>query len=646
MEEKEIQIINFNNKLREEYKINKKREIKEENLEKFLENQNTDKIITKAKIIDKFIIIISVKVKNQLELKNKNMKEIQLNSFNINIIKYDSKKNQNQQININIPIKGEVNISSKDFFSQKFYFFDLTPIDDIKSFFFLYIFNQIHFFKLYQKDDQLKYNKIKIKNFNNETDVLYLGKNLIKDKNILEIELLLKPNNCFYYIPIDITNENKKFEEKEFLLEKKENKNILNKFIRSNCEFFIFLEKKENKKYIVSTEEKNKEITIMELNINNSEQNLNNDSKILYLLKILDKIYIIADITKKEDELTYFTFGIYNVLYNEKDNNYDVELLQQIKIMNNDGIKEYGFNINNNNYLSINLGKNLFFIHLDKNGIIDMINLIQIDSKKLNIKKYYYDKSQDLSLLLHFINEEIYISKFIDEFFKEEKFLSNENNNEKIEENKNPNNEIENESTIEKESINQKSLVKNEEFHNVMTENIFQETESNILPNDIIKAKIEKIIIERIEKHKYKINKLIEEKKRKLKTINSENKNFKEENKFLKDQYNNISKIIRNLQKMKTENNNYYEEEEEQEDEKNNKINYNQNNYFNNMYQMNMNHSYNNQIINQMNNSQNPNMNPNFHNYSFNKNLLNPQFMNYYYQNGNMMLNNINNSYQ
>ncbi len=643
--EEEIQIINFNNKLREEYKINKKREIKEENLEKFLENQNSDKIIIKAKIIDKFIIIITVKVKNQLELKNKNVKEIQLNSFNINIIKYEPKNNQNQQININIPIKGEVNISSKDFFSQKFYFFDLSPIDDIKSFFFLYIFNQIHFFKLYQKDDQLKYNKIKIKNFNNETDVLYLGKNLIKDKKILEIELLLKPNNLFHYIPIDISNENKKFEEKEFLLEKNENKNLLNKFIRSNCEFFVFLGKKENKKYIISTEEKTKEIIIKELNINNLEQKLDNISKILYLFKILDKIYIIADITKKEDELKYFTFGIYNVLYNEKDNNYDMELLQQIKIMNYEGIKDYEFNINTNNYLSINLGKNLFFIHLDQNGIIDMINLIQIDSKKLNIRKYYYDKSQDLSLLIHFINEEIYISKFNDEFYKEEKFISNENKNEE-KENNNASNQIENESAIEKESINQKSLVKNEEFQDITTENIFLENESNNLANHFIKKKIEKIIIERIEKHKYKINKLIEEKKRKLKTINSENKNFKEENKFLKDKYNNISKIIRNLQKMKTENNNYYEEEVEEGDENNNKINYDQINYYNNMYQMGMNHSYNNQIINQMNNSQNQNMNHNFHNYSFNKNLINPQFMNYYYQNGNMMLNNINNSYQ
>ena len=646
--EEEIQILNFNNKFREEYKINKKREIQEENLEKFVENQNSDKIIIKAKIIDKFIVIITVKVKNQLELRNKNVKEIQLNSFNINIIKYDQKNNQNQQVNINIPIKGEVNIPPKDFFNQKFYFFDLALIDDIKSFFFLYIFNQMHFFKLYQKDEQLKYNKIKIKNFNNETDVLYLGKNLVKEKNILEIELLLKPDNSFYYIPIDITNENKKFEEKEFLLEKKENKNILNKFLRSNCEFFVFLEKKENKKYIVSTNEKTKEIIIKELNINNLEQNSKSDFKILYLFKILEKIYIIADTTKKEDELKYFTFEIFSVLPNEKDNNYDMKLLQKIKILNNEGIKEYDFNINTNNYLSINLGKNLFFIHLDENGIIDMINLIQIDSKKLNIRKYYYDKSQDLSLIIFFINGEIYFSKFIDEFEKEEKYLSKENKNEKLEEKNNNNNnsqQKENESTIEQESINQEHLKKNGEFQNITNEKIFIENENNNLTNDIIKAKIEKIIIERIEKHKYKINKLIEEKKRKLKDINSVNKNFKEENKYLKDKYDNIFKVIINLQKMKTENNNYYEEEEIEEYENQNQINYNPNNNYNYIYPMTMNHSYNNnQIIHQMYNPHNQNMNHNFHNYSFNQNQINPHYMNYYYPNRNMLVNNINNN--
>ena len=644
MDEEGIQIINFNNKLREAYKINKLRILKEENLEQLLDNKNSDKIITKVKIIEKFIIIISVKIKNQMELNNKNIKEIKLNSFNVSIIKYDSSNSQNQQININIPIKGEINISTKDFYNQRYYFFDLFPIEDFKSFFFLYIFNQIHFYKLYEKDAQLKYNKIKVKNFNNDLDVLYLGNNFIKEKNILEIELLLKPNNSFYYIPIDISNENKKYEEKEFLLETKECINIFNKFIKSNCEFFIFTDKKENKNYIVSADDKNKEIIIKELDVNIFEENIKNDLKILYLFKIIDKIYIIVDITKKEEERKYLNFGIYNLLNNDKDNIYNMELCQQINIINNEGIKEYNFNANISNYMSINIGTKLYFIHLDQNGDIDMINLFHIDSKRINILKCLYDKAQDLSLLISFKKGQIYISKFFDEFYKEEKYFSHQNKVDiKEEQNHNSNGQSGNESTVEQTYVNQE-LEKKEE-------NQIKKIEGQ---NEInIKDKIEQIIKDRIEKNKHKINKLIEDKKRKLKTINSNIKSSKEENKFFKDRYDNIIKVIRGLQKIKNENNNYYQEEEAQEEnEKDNKINYdingNYNNMYNGMYQIGINQNYNNQmnLMNKMNKSQQQNINYNFHDYSLINNKLNPHLNYQFYPKRNMRMTNINNNFQ
>ena len=155
MTEDDIKIINFNNKFKEDYKINKPRIVEEKNLEKLIENFDSDKIIIKTQIIDKFIIMISIKTKNQSDNKNNNLKEIQLSNFYITIIKYNLEVQENQQININIPIKGEAIIYQKDFFNQKFYFFDLIKIDEIKSFFYLYIFNQMHFFKLYEKEDKL-----------------------------------------------------------------------------------------------------------------------------------------------------------------------------------------------------------------------------------------------------------------------------------------------------------------------------------------------------------------------------------------------------------------------------------------------------------------------------------------------------------
>ena len=78
MNKEEIEIINFNN-YREEYKINKIKVVKKENIERLFVNQIEDKIVINAEIIERFFIIISVKLKNQLYLNNQNSKEIKLN---------------------------------------------------------------------------------------------------------------------------------------------------------------------------------------------------------------------------------------------------------------------------------------------------------------------------------------------------------------------------------------------------------------------------------------------------------------------------------------------------------------------------------------------------------------------------------------
>ena len=625
MTDEEIKIVNINNKFREEYKINKKVLVEEKNLEKLIDNKNLDKITIMAKIIEKYIIIITVKLRNINELDNKNEKDIQMDNFNIIIIKYDSKNNNKQQININIPIKGEKIISKKIFFSQKFYFFDLIPIDDIKSFFFLYIFDQIHFFKLYQKDEKLKYNKINMKNFNKETNVFYIGSNLIKDKNILEIELLLKPNICFYFIPIDISDSNKKFDEIEYKLMNDEYTNVFNIFIRSNCDLFLFTDKKDNKNYIISKEDEKKEIILKELNTSNLDNNLTDELKIIYLFKISDKIYIISEMSSKEED-KYKLFGIYNIVYNENDNKYNMELLQQIKILNKAGIKEYNFNLNISNYLSINFGKKLYIIHLDQYCAIDIINIFEIDSKLL-IEKYYFEKSQEITLLILFLNNDIFFSKLIDEFDKNEKYEKEE-----IKHNKKENENI---------------ILENNVIPNIAsTEN----KENNI--NSKINDQIKKIILDRTEFHKKKLDKLVDEKKKKLKNIKNSLKQDKENYKAFKAEYDKISKVIDKLKEKKKEINDYIEEEREEEYE--NTDNYNNYNSFNSslstnnniIYNYRTNQIYNNprNLMNQTNNHSQPNLNYNIsvipHNYN---NQLNPELlMNQYYQKANGILNNKN----
>ena len=590
MNEQEIQIINYN-KLGEGYKINQTKIIQEENLEKILDNHNSDKIIITAQIIEKYIIVISVKVKNMLELNNKKVKDIQLDTFNITIIEYDSNNNKFQQIMINIPIKGDVKISKKIFFNQKFYFFDLIPIDNNKSFFILYLLDQLHFFKLYKKEELLKYNKIKVKNFNKETNVSYLGKNLIKNRNILEIELLLKPKNNFCFIPIDISDSNKKLEEKEYYLKEVENKNIFNKLIKSNCGIFILTDKNTNQNYIVTKDDNNNEIIMKELSINNIGDNQNKEFAILFLFKISDKIYIISHIANNKEEENeqnnYSVFGIYNAIYSEKDNNYSMELFQQIKILNDDGIKEYKFNMNNSNDIFINYGNKFYIFHLENNGLIDMINIFQLDSK-LNFDKIFYDKYQEKTLLITIFNNDIFCSKNIDEFLQKKKYILNKNNIEEDE----SNNEEQNESIDKKDLINDKLNEKDEEGK----QNSEMKLQKLINENNYsgINIEIEKIISQRIEFHVNKLNKLTRDYKTKYKLIKEDIKLQKEQNQKFKENHEAISKIINALKKIKNDNNKYYNEyAEEEEDEMDNKMNYN-NNYNYNQYQRASTQNYNN----------------------------------------------------
>ena len=193
--QEEIKVLNYIEGLSEEYIINSQQEITKDELQTLLDNKN-DRIITNIIIKDDFIISVNVKIKNQLDYENTNIKEIALNAFGLSIIKPNLKNdsNKNQEININIPIKGEKNISKKNFFAQNYYFYDFITMDDTKNYLIVYLFSQLHIFKIYQKNETLKYNKITQKNFenkNNKFKAMYLGTYLNKNKNILEIGLII-----------------------------------------------------------------------------------------------------------------------------------------------------------------------------------------------------------------------------------------------------------------------------------------------------------------------------------------------------------------------------------------------------------------------------------------------------------------------
>ena len=78
-----------------------------------------------------------------------------------------------------------------------------------------------------------------------------------------------------------------------------------------------------------------------------------------------------------------------------------------------------------------------------------MINIFQLDSK-LTFDKYFYDKYQEKTLLIIFLNNDIFFSKYIDEFLKEKKYILNENIN-NID--KNDSNNEEQDESIDKEDL-------------------------------------------------------------------------------------------------------------------------------------------------------------------------------------------------
>ena len=587
--EDDLQIINYKENTSKEYKINSTQEISKDNMKLLLEKPFDDKIIVNIKLRDDYIIIISVKIKNQLELENSNSKDIILKGLSINIIKLKN-NNQNLKININIPMKEEKNITKKNFFEQKYYFYDFISLDESRNYLIIYISNQLHIFKICQKGDLLIYNKIKIKNFENNIKVIYLGIKLSLNENILEIVLLLKPNNNFTFMPIDISDKNNKLEEIECQIDKEKYKNILNKFRRSNCcDKFLFFDKETNQKYLIYKDDNKKEMIVKELMLNNIWENTNtNEKENFHIFNIEDKMLMIAKIPfnkiDKNNNYNFINFGIYSIFYNKENEKFNVELNKLIKIKNEGGIKE-DININTNlsNYIYINLNETLYSIHLDQKGEIDIINKFKLNLKSLEIEKNYFEKLNEMNLFLFFIKNNIFISKISDEFNKLGKYIINygKNNINNINKEKKVNN-LENK---KKEDNNKK------EEKEVKTDGI---KSKNVINIDM-EQMIEKIIKDRIKMNNKKLDKLIKENNQKYKMIEKEIKKQDEETKILEKKCNDLLKSIKKLNELynNDDNDNFNEEK-----------NMKNNNYNNRNFNLINNKNQNQNQINLMNNPQ------------------------------------------
>ena len=256
LQESEIKVINNSINLLPTYKTNIIPELLQDKLEPIIPKENNqgrgDRFISNIKLIENFIIIISTKTSKNLSELN----SIKILGFEISIIKLNlNPGEEKQEINITIPLKEPKVITNKNLSVQKYFFSDFIKVSENKSYFHICVFDQLHIYKIYIKDNQLKYNKIELKKFNEKTKILYLGECFNKDENMVEIDLLLKPLNNLMVLEINADdNKMQKIEEKIYEFKNIQNneynnKNIFHKYLRSFCGKFLFTEKETDKKY-------------------------------------------------------------------------------------------------------------------------------------------------------------------------------------------------------------------------------------------------------------------------------------------------------------------------------------------------------------------------------------------------------------
>ena len=570
--EDSIKVINQSGNISDEYKINYKEKLVDNYIEMLSGNKADVSRISNIKIKEDFIITISTNISKNLLGKNPSVdKNINIIGFDIKVIKLNLNKEKNdedkKEISINIPLK-EAKLIANNNLICKYFFYDFIKIDENISYLHIYIFGQLHIYKIYLKENQLKYNKIELKKFNEKTKVLYLGECFKSYENILEIALLLKPTNSFIFLEIDTKEKGSKNQEKKYEFKSENAKNILYKYIRSYCGIFLFSEKESNKKYIIYRDESNSEIKIKEALIPIADSYNN------YFYSISNKLYLISELAPEKEEennLDYISLGIFYLYYEEEDDIYNSKLLQKILIQNEGGFKDYNINVNSLNYISIQIGEKIYFIHLDANGSVDMINKLFLNSKEFPISKIISDRTNDWSILIAYMNSKFYYLKFFndkDNYMKGKCIINFDNLSREDEDDK--------EDEKEYSEFEEKESERYSEENNKNKE-INIEKESNINSFEQLNGDfIGQIIKERAKVNDEKIMKLLKEYDNKIVMIQKDIILQEKENEKLEKNVKDILLHISELEKLNIN------EEGEKENANDNKCYKKRNNYYKN----------------------------------------------------------------
>ena len=544
--EDSIKVVNQCGNISNEYEIKYLEKMLDNNLEMISGNKADESRISNIKIKEDYIITISTNIsKKVLETNASSDKNVNIIGFDIKIIKLnlntDKKDEDKKEININIPLK-ETKVVANNNLIYKYFFYDFIKINENISYLHIYIFGQLHIYKIYLKENQLKYNKIELKKFNEKTKVLYLGECYKSVENILEIALLLKPSNSFMFLEIETKEKGSKIQEKKYDFKCQNAKNILYKYIRSYCGIFLFSEKESNKKYIIYKDGSNSEIQMKEALVTIAD-NFNN-----YFYSISNKLYLISELApekEEENDSDYIILGIYSLYYEEENEMYNSKLLQKIIIPSEGGIKDYNISVNCLNYISIQFGGVLYFIHLDENSSVDKINKLYLNSKDSKISKIISDKSNDWTIFVVYINSKVYYSKFYDdkENYSKGKCLINGNDFSREEGD-------DKEEEKEFSEIEDKESERFSEESNKIKEKTM-EKENNINCVELLNEDfIQKIIKERIKFNDEKIERLKKEYDCKIEMIQKDIELQGKENEKLENSVKDILFHINELQKL------------------------------------------------------------------------------------------------
>ena len=346
------------------------------------------------------LIISNIKEKDDLTLVVFH-KIIQLDKTKIKykklIIRIIKELQHDKSIDIEITNDTELNIN--DFLILNFLYYDVFKVNEQVYFFFIFLFNNFYIYKIYEKEDnKLYYEILNIKNNSNykieESNTHLLLGNSIYNDNILEYAFLEKPKNNFLYLIFNLNSisiENNFVECKINI--RNLDKNILDKFKLKkfwrgfNNDKFIFIEGK--KFFMIAKDQDDSRILIYPFEINYENTKIL-PNKVTFLVKILDKTYIIVDMSKlgnfnKNNQAILFIFEIY---YDVEKNIINTKIIQEIYININSKDGNFYSNLISTNKLMIIDDQMIYYIILNNNCLVDYMYLINKKDPKILPRKY------------------------------------------------------------------------------------------------------------------------------------------------------------------------------------------------------------------------------------------------------------------